>query len=198
MNTRLLSCSASRPAASFAGGRRFLHVGAAACLAAALLLGAAACTSEGGDATGEGADTSGAFVEDAEETGRDTAAMPARGTASEASLDSTIALAESGLATVTPSAAVPLIQAWQQRLDEADNPALTSISEDLEQLKGELQASTIDGSAVGDILTRLGEKTTAAAESAADSSAAPQLGQLGTLLTEAGAQFAGAQQSSQQ
>jgi hypothetical protein len=107
-----------------------------------------------------------------------------------AELDATIAAAEGGLTTLAPSAAVSNIEGWQTRLRAANNPALTGIADDLEQLKGELQKGTVDGQAIGRLLTEVGEKTTSAA-AAAQPGAGEKVSRLGTLLTQAGRQLSG-------
>lgn len=148
------------------------------CLVAALLIGLGGCAGE--SSSEEPMPETDTAVADtlSEEAAADTSAAVA--------LDSTITFAESDLASVAPGAALPLIETWQEAFQEADNPALSAIASDFEVLKEELQADPIDGAAVREILVRLGEKTTTAAESA-DSSLAPRLEQLGSLLSEAGA-----------
>jgi hypothetical protein len=105
-------------------------------------------------------------------------------------LDATIAAAEGGLTSLAPGAAVSNIEMWQGRLRAANNPALSTIADDLEELKTELGRSPINGTAVGSILSRVGERTTAAA-SGADPAVSQRITRLGTLLSQAGTQLGG-------
>lgn len=89
-----------------------------------------------------------------------------------------------GLTSLTVAAATQNIDGWIAQLE--GNPDFASVVTDLRTLRGQLQASPIDGAAVGGTLQRLGEATTAAA--AGDGA----LETLGTTLTEAGNQLAGA------
>jgi len=88
-----------------------------------------------------------------------------------------------GLTNLAPGAAVDNIDAWIARLE--GNADFARVVEDLETLKSQLQASPIDGAAVGATLQSLGEATTAAA--AGDGA----LETLGTTLTDAGNSLAG-------
>jgi hypothetical protein len=88
-----------------------------------------------------------------------------------------------GLTNLAPGAAVDNIDAWIARLE--GNADFAPVVEDLETLKSQLQASPIDGAAVGATLQSLGEATTAAA--AGDGA----LETLGTTLTDAGNSLAG-------
>lgn len=88
-----------------------------------------------------------------------------------------------GLTSLAPGAAVDNIDAWIARLE--GNPDFAPVVEDLETLKSQLQASPIDGAAVGATLQSLGAATT---EAAAGDGA---LETLGTTLTDAGNSLAG-------
>lgn len=170
--------SSNHPTGSFA-----LRAATIACMAALLFSGTTGCASDDG-AAGE-AQSSDTADAPAAAQGRAAETAPLDSSVAVA-LDSTTALAESGLPSVAPGAALPLIETWQEALRDADNPAMTAIASDLEELKEEMQAQSIDGVAVREILVRLGNKTSAAAESA-DSTVARRLERLGTLLREAGA-----------
>lgn len=108
-----------------------------------------------------------------------------------AQLDSVSAAARSGLTTLAPSVAIPLIQSFETKLRNANNPALTDIAGDLEDLRGELDDPTIDGKDVGGILSRIGPKVTNLAGQAGVGAAAGTLRTLGTQLTDAGRQLEG-------
>lgn len=88
-----------------------------------------------------------------------------------------------GLTSLPAAAAVDNINGWIAQLE--GNPDFAPVVSDLETLRGQLQASPIDGAAVGATLQRLGEATTGAA--GGDSA----LQTLGTTLTEAGNQLSG-------
>lgn len=105
-------------------------------------------------------------------------------------LSGTVEAARGGLTNMAASAAVSNIQQWQQTLTAANNPALQPIVTDLQALEQALQAQPIDGAQVGQILSRLGEQTTAAA-SAAEAGTADQVRELGGLLSQAGSQLSG-------
>ncbi|MFN3596118.1 MAG: hypothetical protein ACK41D_02470 [Rubricoccaceae bacterium] len=105
-------------------------------------------------------------------------------------LQGTVAAAEGGLTRLPAAAAVQNIEAWQARLRGSDNPTLVQIHDDLGRLRTELQRTTLDGQAIGRLLTSLGQNTTAAAASA-DAASRPQLTRLGSLLSAAGGQLAG-------
>lgn len=105
-------------------------------------------------------------------------------------LSGTVEAARGGPTNMAASAAVSNIQQWQQTLTAANNPALQPILTDLQALEQALQAQPIDGSQVGQILSRLGGQTTAAA-AAAEPGAADQVRELETLLSQAGSQLSG-------
>ena len=88
-----------------------------------------------------------------------------------------------GLTDLAPSAALANIDGWISQLE--GNPDFAPVVSDLETLRGQLQASPIDGAAVGATLQSLGEATTAAA--AGDGA----LETLGSTLTDAGNRLAG-------
>ena len=88
-----------------------------------------------------------------------------------------------GLTNLAAGAAIDNIDGWIAQLQA--NPDFAPVVTDLETLKTQLQASPIDGMAVGETLQRLGEATTGAA--GGDSA----LETLGTTLTEAGNQLTG-------
>ncbi len=88
-----------------------------------------------------------------------------------------------GLTSLPAAAAVDNINGWIAQLE--GNPDFAPVVSDLETLRGQLQASPIDGSAVGATLQRLGTATTGAA--GGDSA----LETLGSTLTEAGNSLSG-------
>ena len=88
-----------------------------------------------------------------------------------------------GLTALPVNAAIQNIDGWIAQLEA--NPDFAGVVTDLRTLRGQLQASPIDGAAVGATLQSLGGATTAAA--AGDAT----LSTLGQTLTDAGNQLAG-------
>ena len=164
---------------------------------AAALVGVATAACGGG---GEGTDTSAAIA-----AAGDTAVAaatpdsgmmePGTATATNASLadpstvtdlDQTVSAAEGGLTKLAPAAAIAIIQRFEDKLDNSNDPALTDIAKDLEKLREELKDDTVDGGDTGDILKRLGEKVT---KVAAKPGSPAQLNRLGAALSSAGKQL---------
>lgn len=97
----------------------------------------------------------------------------------------TITALEDGVANLSAEQAVANIEGWQTRLENAGDPALLAIAEQLGELKTELQTDSIDTTSVGLLLIEIGERTNEAAAMAQGDEAA-QLVSLGTLLSDAG------------
>ncbi|MGI9176100.1 MAG: hypothetical protein ACR2GR_12375 [Rhodothermales bacterium] len=108
-----------------------------------------------------------------------------------ADLDATIQALQGDITAMDPAAAVDNINAWQAELEASGDEALQGIASDLGELKNQLSQMPPNGGEVGQTLTRLGEQTTQAAASA-EAGVAEQLNQLGSLLSDAGAQLSGA------
>ena len=89
--------------------------------------------------------------------------------------------AAGGLTSLSVSAATQNIDGWIARLD--GDSRFDPVVSDLRTLRGQLQRSPIDGSAVGATLQRLGTATSAAA------SAGTALATLGQTLSNAGNQL---------
>jgi hypothetical protein len=106
-----------------------------------------------------------------------------------AQLDSVAAAAQSGLTQLSPMVAIPLVQSFETKLRNANDPALTAIAEDLEDLRDELDDAQVNGREVGDVLERLGPKVTAVA--ARGGAVGATLRTLGTQLSSAGRQLKG-------
>ena len=85
--------------------------------------------------------------------------------------------------------AVATIEAWQTRLETANNPDLATVSADLETLKTELQADSPDEGAVKTLLYTLGQETSRLAL-VAPQDVGDALNALGTTLSEAGEESA--------
>lgn len=105
-------------------------------------------------------------------------------------LQTTIEAAEGGLTSLPAATALDVIGQWQTTLRGANQPALTEIANDLQALEQQLQASPINGNEIGQILTRMGQRTTAVAPQA-EGATVERLQRLGELLTQAGNQLSG-------
>lgn len=103
-------------------------------------------------------------------------------------VDAIISAAESGLTSLSGSAAIAAIDPIREKLHNSGQPNLESIADDLDKLKDELDESKIDGRKVGALLSTIGPKVTTAASAPG---APAQLSRLGTLLTNSGKQLAG-------
>jgi len=103
-----------------------------------------------------------------------------------AELDTTVAALEAGITSVTPSAALRVVEHWEATLRNADDANLHPLADLLAELRDALAADRLDGRHIGDLLLSLGEGTTAAAADAPEDRIGPRLEQLGALLTRGG------------
>lgn len=110
--------------------------------------------------------------------------------APEVDVASTISTLQSGLTSIPAAAAVDNINGWIAKLEGAGFEGAEEITDNLEELRDELQEDTLNGAEIGETLARLGELTTAAA-AGASSSSQEGLMQLGTILSEGGAMLNG-------
>lgn len=99
-------------------------------------------------------------------------------------LDATVGVLEGGVAALSPAAARATIERWLDTL--AAHDGLNDVASALGELRSALAATPIDAATVGPILSRLGERTTAAAEQADDEEVAERVRTLGGLLSHAG------------
>lgn len=106
-------------------------------------------------------------------------------------LDNTNAALEGGVTSLTPSAAIRVIDLWHGTLKNAERDGLHIIANLLGELKDELQSDRLDGRAIGSLMSRLGEQTTSAAADASDARLSPKLEHLGALLSRAGSALGG-------
>ena len=121
---------------------------------------------------------------------RSTTSMSAGGDmAGAAQLDTVIAVLDRGLTTVPQAEAVAAISSLQSYLSSATDPALSGMATEFDALKAELQKPSVDNKAVGAVLSRIGPKATAAAQSAGPNS--DRVSRLGTALTNAGTKLSG-------
>ena len=105
-------------------------------------------------------------------------------------LDSIATAAKSGLTSLAPAVAVPLIRSLEDKLDNSNDPALTDIAKDLEKLREELDGGSVNGGDVASILERLGPKVTAVASKGG--AASSTLTAIGSELSKAAMQLKGA------
>ena len=111
--------------------------------------------------------------------------------AGEADLSSTIQALQGDITQMDPATAVSNIESWQQQLEASGDQSLQTIASGLGDLRDQLTQTPIDGATVGQTLTNLGDQTTQAAATA-EVGVQEQLQQLGSLLSDAGAQLSGA------
>ena len=88
--------------------------------------------------------------------------------AADVDLPGTIAAAGSDITALEPSAALGNINGWINTLDGQTFPNATEIRDGLMTLRDQLQASPLDGAAIGATLTNLGDWTAASAPDNAD------------------------------
>jgi hypothetical protein len=105
---------------------------------------------------------------------------------SEVELDESIATLEAGPLLVSPGVATTLVEHWRNTLRATEREDLNELATLLDALRDELASERLDAGAIGDLLLRLGEGTTASAENAADERLSHRLEKLGTLLVRAG------------
>lgn len=106
-------------------------------------------------------------------------------------LENTNAALEAGVTSLSPSAAVRVIDQWHGTLKNAEGDGLHTIANLLADLKDALQADRPDGRTIGNLMVQLGEQTTNAAANADDARLSPKLERLGTLLARAGTSLGG-------
>lgn len=88
--------------------------------------------------------------------------------AADVDLPGTIAAAGSDITAIEPSAALGNINGWINTLDGQTFPNAVEIRDGLMTLRDQLQASPLDGAAIGATLTNLGDWTAASAPDNAD------------------------------
>ena len=103
----------------------------------------------------------------------------------------TLAVIESGLATLPRSTARDYIRAWRAQLSGSRVSGGAAIAQTLGELEEALDGGRPDGSVIGPILVRLGQQTEAAA-SQAEGDAQATVRSLGQALGSAGRAMGGA------
>jgi hypothetical protein len=123
-----------------------------------------------------------------------TPGVPAEATAGRIvpeDLDSTISALLSGVEDLPIERALSEIDGWERKLEESDDPQLAPIAENLRQLRALLTASSLDGAAIGVLLSVLGEQVQSVASGSLGESVAGRLQQLGGLLATEGRAISG-------
>ncbi|HIG73282.1 MAG TPA: hypothetical protein EYQ24_01485 [Bacteroidetes bacterium] len=111
--------------------------------------------------------------------------MAAAMTAPEVSLDGTLEAAGDDITAIPVAGALDNINGWIARLDGAEFTNAAEIREGLMTLRDQLQNDPLDGAAIGETLTNLGDWT---AESAPDND---QIQALASALQTGGAKLTG-------
>jgi hypothetical protein len=78
------------------------------------------------------------------------------------------------------------IEGWITLLEEGDSKSLKPIADGLRKLQTELGKDTLNGSAIGKLLSQVGEQTTTAAKEADDQAVSNKIKRIGDLLSKAG------------
>lgn len=100
-------------------------------------------------------------------------------------LEATISTLDEGIVALSPTAARGLIERWLNTL--AEYPGLNDVATTLGELRAALADQPIDGDRVGELLRRLGARTTDAAAKADDDAVRTRIERLGSLLSKGGA-----------
>ena len=102
-------------------------------------------------------------------------------------LDQTVDALESGVTSLTPTAAVMIIDRWRSACQENTGMDLDAVAEGLDELKGLLSADRLDGRAIGATLAGLAEATTAVMAQTDEERITPGLDRLAATLSRAAA-----------
>ena len=101
-------------------------------------------------------------------------------------LDSLIEALRGGVTSITPEAAVSVIDSWQQTLSSATNPEAQSVVQDLGSLRDALTGGSLSSGSIGSLLTSLANGTESlAGNNPSDSDS--RLSELASLLRTEGA-----------
>jgi hypothetical protein len=105
-----------------------------------------------------------------------------------ADLNSTLAALRGGPATLSVKTrlAAPIIEGWQRKLEGAGDARLTELARDLGELKRQLSEPQLDRRAVGQLLSRLGERTAEVASAGCATEVRDNLDRLSGLLLRYG------------
>jgi hypothetical protein len=109
-----------------------------------------------------------------------------------ASLDSTTRSLRDGIRQLGIEAALPVIEAWEERLSSLDSPELATVAENLAALRSHVSAEDFDPNAVGRLLIALGKQVQVVANGPAGTQAGMErLTRLSILLARQGESLMG-------
>lgn len=100
-------------------------------------------------------------------------------------LDQTEAALDGPITSLTPSAALGLVDHWRTACLDATDLDLSGVAAGLSELRDLLSADALDGRAIGDTLAGLADATNAAAAQAPDERLQPTLERIATNLSRA-------------
>ena len=106
-------------------------------------------------------------------------------------LDQTVDALESGVTSLTPSAALTIIERWRSACQDKTDLDLDAVVSGLDDLHGLLSASRLDGRAIAAALTGLAEATTAVMAQTDEERITPGLDRLAATLGRAAAMLGG-------
>ena len=100
-------------------------------------------------------------------------------------LDQTAAALDGPISSLTPSAALGLVDHWRTACLDAEGLELSGVAAGLSDLRDLLSGDSLDGRAIADTLAGLAEATRAAAAQGTDERLRPALERLATNLDRA-------------
>ncbi|CAA9456496.1 MAG: hypothetical protein AVDCRST_MAG02-2356 [uncultured Rubrobacteraceae bacterium] len=101
-------------------------------------------------------------------------------------LDLTLASLGEGVVSLGVAAALPQIEAWQERLAASGDPDLEAVAKTLEDLRNQLGSPDFDPVSVGALLMSLGDQVEQVAGVEIGERVGGKLSQLGALLGKEG------------
>lgn len=98
--------------------------------------------------------------------------------------ETTLHAIKQGAKSFTTEKAISNIEGWEEYLSKHDHAGVKKVVQDLGKLKGLLQAESLDGAAIKELVHRLGTETVAVAGDE-ETAAAKHIKDLGTALQHA-------------
>jgi len=102
-------------------------------------------------------------------------------------LDQTADALESGITSITPTAALTIIERWRDACQLEDSLDLEAVTSGLDDLHALLSADRLDGRAIGSTLAGLADATAAVASQTNEERITPGLERLAAVLSRAAA-----------
>jgi hypothetical protein len=102
-------------------------------------------------------------------------------------LDQTVDIIESGLTSITPTAALTVIERWRDACLAEDTLDVEAVASGLSDLHALLSADRLDGRAIGSTLAGLADATAAVAAQTNEERVTPGLERLAAALSRAAA-----------